>query len=48
MKSSSWSPRRLIALLLGAVLSLMLLGTSGCGQKGPLYLPEQPDTEQTS
>ncbi|WP_084644817.1 LPS translocon maturation chaperone LptM [Oceanobacter kriegii] len=27
-------------------VSALLLG--GCGQKGPLYLPDQPDTEQTS
>ncbi|MDP2505453.1 lipoprotein [Oceanobacter sp. 3_MG-2023] len=26
---------------------LAVLALSGCGQKGPLYLPDQPDTETT-
>ncbi|MBY5922722.1 LPS translocon maturation chaperone LptM [Ferrimonas balearica] len=26
---------------------LLLLGLSACGQKGPLYLPDEPDTNQT-
>jgi len=34
--------------LLAAMISTAVLLLGGCGQKGPLYLPEQPDTEQTS
>ncbi|MBY6187487.1 lipoprotein [Marinobacter hydrocarbonoclasticus] len=26
---------------------LLLLGLSACGQKGPLYLPETPESNQT-
>ncbi|MBW3141411.1 LPS translocon maturation chaperone LptM [Ferrimonas balearica] len=25
---------------------LLLLGLAACGQKGPLYLPDEPDTNQ--
>ncbi|WP_369856523.1 lipoprotein [Candidatus Thalassolituus haligoni] len=38
---------RLPSLPLLTALLLAALVLSGCGQKGPLYLPDQPDTETT-
>ena len=37
--------RRLPAYFAGLGLLLLLLGA--CGQKGPLYMPEETDQEQT-
>lgn len=34
---------RLIALF---CIGLLISGLSGCGHKGPLYLPDQDDQEQ--
>lgn len=34
------------SLRLLALVSLLLLA-GGCGQKGPLYLPDEPPSEQT-
>ncbi len=33
--------RQILAGLLSLMLVTTLLGLSGCGQKGPLYMPDQ-------
>ncbi|MCO4322503.1 LPS translocon maturation chaperone LptM [Aliidiomarina quisquiliarum] len=32
---------------LAVLLFLLVLSVAGCGQKGPLYLPEQPPANDT-
>jgi predicted small lipoprotein YifL len=40
-----WQPgvKKSVITLLIAVASMTLLLLTGCGQKGPLYLPESPE-----
>ncbi len=38
---ATFSSRRLFSILF---IALLLAVTTGCGQKGDLFLPEQPDT----
>ncbi|GEM_PF-2085313 len=43
MRSNSQSSGRTFVFL--SILTLALTGVSGCGQKGPLYIPQdQPDS----
>lgn len=42
---SRLSNRRLPVRLAGVCMLLLMLGA--CGQKGPLYMPEQGEREQT-
>ena len=37
---------RLTAILTLGILSSLTLGLSGCGQKGPLYLPDSQQEQQ--
>ncbi len=38
---------RLFTLLLAGLLATSLLSLSGCGNKGPLYLPDSPNQTDT-
>jgi len=38
--------RRILAGLLSLLLFTSFLGLSGCGQKGPLYMPDKPHDQK--
>jgi predicted small lipoprotein YifL len=40
------SLRLVLILMLTAALAVALVTLPGCGQKGPLYLPEQPQSQE--
>jgi predicted small lipoprotein YifL len=46
VKQMTGSLRLVLLLMLTTALAVGLVILPGCGQKGPLYLPEQPQSQE--